>query len=402
MMNKKTLVRLGAVCVVALVAAFAIDHSRQPVSEYTAKAGPLVEKLGEQINNVTAVIISTPGQKSAVALKRAEKGWQVADKGGYPADVGKLREYLLRVSDSNLIEQKTASRERYADLGVSDLGEAGAKGIEVRIEGLSTPIDFIAGVFNIKSSGTYVRRSNEAQSWLATGNLIPDRNAVDWLQKDLANISSERIASVSITSPDGKVLRVYKNAPTDAQYQIADVPKGREPVSEFAANGLASTLADLRIDDVAPVSEMPPAENATKVRYMTFEGINVDAAVWKEGEKHYVAFNASLDTDVAKKHVQAAHEKSAELSAADASKPKAAESEAGADDEAAAAASEPAKEAPQSVSDLESEVATLNAAFTGWSFVLPAHKIGSMTKTMDEMLKPLEEKASDKAKKTGK
>ena len=42
---------------------------------------------------------------------------------------------------------------------------------------------------------------------------------------------------------------------------------------------------------------------------------------------------------------------------------------------------------------LKSEVDTLNAAFQGWSFVLPAYKSANMTKTMDDLLKPLEAKA---------
>ncbi|MEZ5461606.1 DUF4340 domain-containing protein [Dokdonella sp.] len=400
MMNKKTLIRLGVVSVVAIVAALAIDHSRKPVSEFSAKAQPLAGDLKAQINDVTALTISVPGQPTAVVLDRGEGGWSVADKGGYPADVGKLREFLLRVADSTLVEQKTASRERYADLGVSDLGEADAKGIEVKIDGLPKPVDFIAGVYNTKASGTYVRRADEAQSWLASGNLIPDRNAKDWLQKDLANISADRIASVTITQPDGKTLRVSKNDPADAQYNIADVPKGREPVSEYAANGLASALADLRIDDVAPASKVAAPESATRVRYATFDGITVDATTWTEADTRYVGFSASLDKDAAEKHLQVARERAAEKTKSEsaAAESDEADKEAGKDADSTA----PAAESVPSLTDLESEVARLNSAFEGWSFVLPAHKTANMTKTMDEMLKPLEEKTADKGGKSGK
>lgn len=400
MMNKKTLVRLGVVCVVAIAASAAINRSRQPVSEYSAQAGSLVEGLKDKINEVSALTVAVPGQQSAVTLKRSENGWQVVDKGGYPADVGKLREYLLRVADSNLIEQKTASRERYTELGVSDLSEPDAKGIQIKIEGLAKPVDFIAGVFNTKSSGTYVRRVDEAQSWLATGNLIADRNASDWLQKDLANISADRIASVTITQADGKTLRVFKNAPTDAQYSIADLPKGREAVSEYAANGLASALADLDIDDVAPVSEVAPPEKVTKVHYATFEGIEVDAVVWGEGDKRHVAFKATLDPAVAERHLQEVSEESVDPASAEPDNAKTEEPASESDGENAGTL--PAKDASRSLADLESEVAKLNAAFSGWSFVLPAHKSSSMTKTMDEMLKPLEGVSPEKNKKTGK
>src|SRR5690606_6805824 len=151
----------------------------------------------------------------------------------------------------------TANSERYADLGLSDISDAQARGIAVSLDGLAQPVSFIAGIYNAQGGGTYVRRSEEAQTWLATGNLIPDKDAASWLHKDLADIPSERIASVTITHADGKVLRVFKDKADDTHYTIADLPKGREPSSEFAANGLASVLADLRIDDVASSKDVP-------------------------------------------------------------------------------------------------------------------------------------------------
>lgn len=403
MMNKRSLVRLGVVTVVAVAAAFAINHSRQPVREFSARADALVEGLGQHVNDVSRVSLTTANKQKAVELERSGGGWKVASRGGYPADVGKLREYLLKVADANLIEQKTANKERFADLGVSDIGDAAAKGIEVAIDGLARPVAFIAGNFNSQAAGTYVRRSDEAQSWLAKGNLIPDKNAADWLQKDLANIPSDRIASVAITQPDGKTLRVFKNAADDAHYTIADLPKGREASSEFAANGLASVLADLRIDDVAPASEAAAPEQVTRIRYATFDGLVVDAREWQVGDKHHAAFSASLDSDVAAKHIAAEQARAARDEAAKAEAKKSAQGgDAKPEDARPATAVDPAQDREQRLAALKSEVDTLNASFNGWTFVLPAYKSANMTKTMDDMLKPLEGKSAQSPAKSGK
>ncbi|HMM66665.1 MAG TPA: DUF4340 domain-containing protein [Dokdonella sp.] len=414
MMNKKSLVKLGVVTGVAVAAAFAINHSRQPVREFSARADALVEGLGEHVNDVSRLSLTTANKQKAVELAHSDNGWKVASKGGYPADVGKLREFLLKVADASLIEQKTANKERYADLGVSDISEPAAKGIEVEIDGLAKPVVFIAGNFNAQAAGTYVRRSDEAQSWLAKGNLIPDKNAADWLQKDLANIPSERIASVAITQPDGKTLRVFKNAPDDAHYTIADLPKGREASSEFAANGLASVLADLRIDDVAPATEVAAPEHVTRIRYQTFDGVVVDASEWQVGDKHHVTFSASFDSEMAAKHIAAEQARVVEAKAKDANAKKPEEvagAKAGSDnakatppaDEKAAAAVDPARDREQRLAALKAEVDALNASFQGWTFVLPAYKSGNMTKSMDDMLKPLDSKAVQApAKKAGK
>ena len=409
MMNQRSLIKLGAVTVVAVIAAFAINHSRQPVSDFSTHASSLVEGLGEHVNDVSGLALSEAGGRKTVELTRTDKGWTVKDKGGYPADTGKLRGYLLKVADANLIEQKTANKERYADIGVSDISEPAAKGIQVEISGLTAPVSFIAGNYNAQGGGTYVRRSGEAQSWLAKGNLIPDRNASDWLRKDLANIPSDRIASVTITHADGKTLRVYKNAPEDPHYAIADLPKGREASSEFAANGLASVLADLRIDDVAPGSEVAVPDNATTIRYQTFDGLVVDAREWQVGDKHYATFAASLDDEAAQKHIAAEQEKAKAAPVAE--KPVSSDAAAQKTDAAAtkpadadqpAPAVDPAKDREQRMAALKSEVDTLDAAFQGWSFVLPAYKSANMTKTMDDLLKPLEAKAPAAKPKSGK
>lgn len=403
MMSKHSLIKLGVVTLVAVIAAFAINRSRQPVSEFSNRATPLVAGLGDRVNDVNRLVLTTANAGKVVELVRGEKGWSVQERGGYAADVGKLREYLLKLSNANLIEQKTANKDRYADLGVSDVSEPAAKGVEVRIEGLDEPFRFIAGIFNAQGGGTYVRRSDEAQSWLANGNLIPEQAPADWLKKELADIPAQRIAAVSIVPAKGKPLRISKQSEDAASYTIADIPKGREPSSEFAANGPAGVLADLRIEDVAPAAEKPAPDSATRVRYETFDGIVVEALAWQEGDKHYATFDASLDEARATAHVETAKPDSA-ADAAEDEKPATTETaaEAGASEAAddaapAAAPPDPAADRAQRMAALRTEVEQLDAAFSGWAFVLPAYKAGNMTKAMDDLLKPLEDASAKKS-----
>ena len=414
MVNQKTLIGLGVATLVIVAIAFAVQHSRKPVSDFSEQAGPLVADLGDHVNDVSRLVVTSANKKTDVTLENKDGTWVVAEKGGYPADLGKLREYLLKVADAKLIERKTAKADRYVDLGVSDISDAKAKGIAVAIDGLSAPVSFITGIFNAQGGGTFVRRSAEAQSWLASGNLIPEKNPANWLRKELADIPSDRIASVTITHADGKVLRVFKDKPSDANYTIADLPKGREPSSEFAANGLASVLADLKIDDVASSKDVAVPEKVTEIRYATFDGVTVDAKAWQVGDKHYIALRASEDKDLAQKFVDAELAKSsaatakdkeaAEVPDANASKAVSENSDAAktVDKADAKVAPVPAEDREQRLAAIAIEVDKLNAAFEGWSFVLPGHKIGNIDKTMDELLKPLEAKSTEAKSKQGK
>ncbi|HET9032324.1 MAG TPA: DUF4340 domain-containing protein [Dokdonella sp.] len=393
MVNQKALIGLGVATVVIIAVAFAVQHSRKPVRDFSEQAGPLVADLGDHINDVSRLVVTSANKKIDVTLDNKDGKWVVAEKGGYPADLGKLREYLLKVADARLIEKKTAKPDRYSDLGVSDISDPKAKGIAVDIGGLKEPVSFITGIFNAQSGGTFVRRSHEAQSWLASGNLIPDKSPANWLRKELANIPSDRIASVTITHADGKVLRVFKDKASDPHYTIADLPKGREPSSDFAANGLASVLSELKIDDVASSKDVPVPDKVTEIRYATFDGVIVDAKAWQVGDKHYVAMSASQDNELAQKHVDA--ELAKEAGEADKAKPEAEKEDSAkpADKDDAKPALDPARDRQQRLAAITAEVEKLNTAFKGWSFVLPGYKVGDINKTMDDLLKPLETKS---------
>ena len=400
-MNQKTLIALGVAAALAVGVALFVDHSRAPQSDVSARAGLLVPELRDRVNDVTRITMTVANNQPAVTLARGEKGWTVAQRGGYPADVGKLRDFLLKLADATLLEEKTSNKERYADLGVDDITGASAKGVLLDLEGMAKPVRVVVGMFNAQGGGTFVRRADEAQSWLAKGSLAPEKSPADWLAKDLANIAADRIASVTITRPDGKLVRVAKKSAADARFDIADVPKGREPSSEYAANGLGAVLSELRIDDVAPLAEAAPPATAFKARYVTFDGLVVDATAWKIGDKAHATFVATLDDALATRHVGEAQAKvAAEHAAGQANTPKPEEGAPAPAPPAEAAVplavTDPVKDREQRLAAAKDEVARLNAAFTGWSFVLPAHKFSNIDKSMDDLLKPLEAKAPTK------
>ncbi len=404
-MNQKTLIVLGAAAVLAVGAALLVDRARAPKSDVSARAGLLVPELREHVNDVTRINLTAANNQAAVTLVRGDQGWTVAQRGNYPADVGKLREYLLRLADATLLEEKTSNKERYADLGVEDITAPTAKGMLLELDGLPTPARVFIGNPNAQGGGgTFVRLPEQASSWLAKGSLVPEKNPADWLAKDLPGVAAERIASVTITHADGKVVRVAKKAEGDGTFVIADIPKGRDPSSEYVANGLGSVLSELRLDDVAALAEVAPPATATRVRYTTFDGLVVDASAWKVGDKAHATFKASLDAATADAHAAAAQARAAaDHAAAVAAAPKA---EADATEATPAttapapplAVTDPAKDREQRRAALDAEVAKLDAAFTGWSFVLPAYKYANIDKSLEDLLKPVEAKTPAKPK----
>jgi hypothetical protein len=406
-------VKLAIAAVVALLLAVWAGVGRQP-QESMPELTALAPGLREGLNDITRVRLTGAASAPIVTLEKGESGWKVTEKSGYPADIVKVREFLLKLADATLIEQKTADPELHAKLGVEDIAKADAKGALLEIEGLKEPVKLIIGNYNGQGGdSTFVRRAEDNQSWLAKGNFTVDKTSANWLRRDLVDVATNRIEEVAITA-DGKTLRVFKSKPDDANYTVADIPRGREVSSEFVANGLASVLSGLRFDDVMPAGSAEPGQaKVFDARYRFFDGLEVRAEAWEVDGKDYARFSASVDEARAATAVEAEQAKArsqyetakaaaeaeakatadaaksaegdtATAAAANAATPAAAP----AVPEAPLAVSDPAKDRDERLAKLRTEAEEMNKTFEGWTFVIPSFKYANINKTMDDMLKP--------------
>jgi hypothetical protein len=409
-MNAKTLYALIAAAVVALLAAWWINSSHAPVNESAEQNKALLPGLREHLNDITAITLTSADNQVLATLKHGSAGWSIEQKSGYPADVPKLREFLLKLADATVLEQKTSNPKLYADLGVEDVKGKDAKGILVSLEGLKEPVKLIVGNYNGGGGGgTFVRREGEAQTLLVKGNIAVEKTVAGWERHDLTDVAANRLKQVTITNPDGKTLKIYKEQPGDANFKVADVPKGREVSSDFVANAVGATLAGLRSEDVFSAKEMAAPDKVYKVNYAAFDGLNVGLVAWVKDGKDYAQLTASLDQVAAAVHISADQTKAqAEYEAAVQANKKAAEAKPAEDKAASDATAKPAPDVakPLAVSDaakdrddrlkvLNDEVVALNKTFDGWTFVLPSFKFTNIDKSVDDMLKPLEQKKPD-------
>ncbi len=416
----RNLGKLALLTAVALGLALWVSKSREPATSIGHDQAVL-PGLKEAINDVTAVRLVGAEGKLIASLSRKDGHWAIGERDGYPADDGKVRALLLKLADAQLLEAKTSDPALYSKLGVDDIGAKTAGGVQVEIDGpKSAPPKLIVGRFNgTAGDGTFVRRAGEPQSWLAKGSFTIDKTTAEWVNRELLDIGADRIGSLEITVGD-KHLRASKAEATQQNFSVADLPKGRELSSEYAANSLASVLSGLRADDVAKAGEIPAGAKRAEVAYQLRDGMTLAGSVWEVDGKDWLRLTASLDEAraAAKIDAEQANEKAkyeADLAKfqlaqaakvaddakahADASKPatdaaKAADAKVNPE----AAAAEPAK--PASVVDaakdkadrldkLKADVAELNRRLDGWQFTIPAYKFANMYKTVDDLLKPL-------------
>lgn len=407
-MNTHRVIVLGVVAAVALAAALWSSQVRR--SEDVPTALEVVPGLEAGINDISEVRIRTGGDAVQATIKRVGDGWVLAERDNHPADFDGLRQYLVKLARAKRIEAKTDTPALYEKLGVEAVDAATATGVQIEIDGLKAPVKLIVGRNVPRGSGSYVRHAGEAQSWQTDTDLAVEKITTNWLQRDLVDIAAGRVERVDITPEKGARIEIVRSAEgASGDFALANLPKGREPASEFVGDATAGVLAGLRFDDVLRAAEhAPPETGLTRAQFATEDGISVAVTAWKDGEKTQAQLLASLDEVKATAFVEQAQAKAVREHAAtqEAAKAKAeatVESDiaagGGAQDdvatpaeptpaEAPLAATDPVKDREQRLAALRSEVEAMNARFKDKTFVLPAFKAGNLHKALEDYLKP--------------
>ena len=170
-------------------------------------------------------------------------------------------------------------------------------------------------------------------------------------------------------------------------------PPGRELLSEYEANGIASVLAGLKFDDVAKAeSAVPDPASTVSATFQTFDGLVVEITGFASEGKRYASFKASVDparADLAAKAAQlnalAEHERAQK--GGDNTEEKA-EGKPAAAESAPLAVTDPVAFVAERRKSLDDEAAALNRIAQGWVYVLPAYKYANMDKRLEDLLKP--------------
>ncbi len=391
-MKQRTFLLLLAASLIALGIAWWAARGMQP-HDRTGTTDRLFPELAAVINDVTKITLTGAGNQNLVTLERGDTAWGVADRAGYPADWDKVRRLLADFAEATIVEPKTAIAERYAKLGVEDIAAEDAGGVLVTLgaeSGEAGPA-LIVGEANNAGTGRYVRRPDEAQSYAVTGLFEAPKQVTDWLDKKVLDIPASRIEEVLIRHAGGELVHARRQADDKTNFELINLPAGRELSSQWAVNALPNSLTNVLIDDVQPRSGNPDFAADVTVLFVTAEGLNVELALDKQDEAYWLAIDANAEPAKAAQNGETA---GTEDAAADDGAAKTATGETGAEvdgDEAAAGEAEDtaSNEAQNTATpkDPASEAAALHDRHQNWYYQVPEYKYNAWAKHLEDMLK---------------
>ncbi len=318
-MKTNHLIALAVAAVIAVGGAVAVSMSGSSGSG-SQKAEELFPALAGQINDVGSVVVARKDE--TVTLVKKDNGWVVAEKYNYPASFEKVRKLLVDLAELQPLEQKTSTASLYPELQLEDLSQPDAKSVLLTIKDAAGKelLATYVGKERLARGGTggdavYIRKAGDSQTWLAKGRLAPDKGAISWLDRLLIDVPRERVKKAVVTQPDGATVTVSKTKPSDKDFVLDVVPKGKKAKAEYELNQVAAPLEHLELDDVRPAADVPAPAKPGSADITTFDGLLVhvellpqDNQTWIRLSAQYVAPEAAPSED----DVKAAKLKSAE------------------------------------------------------------------------------------------
>ncbi len=392
-MKAKSIAILASITFVGLVLAFVVN--REPLPGVPQSGELVFPQLMSVINGITDMKIETHEQ--TITLRRSDDGWGVEEKGGYRADVEKVKGVLVGLAELRLQDPKTKNPELYDRLGLLGKDQEGSTSVTISLmTGGNTPVaHVIVGTqkpskSNPRLSEMYIRKPEDPQTWLAIGNLRVDRLPEEWLDKEITALPSKRVQTVRVMHPDGEVLHLSKEKPEDMDFKLESIPVGYKVASTFNLNNVVGTLAQMSLEDVRKESDaaFDPKGGVTAV-VETFDGFRLQVQTAREGETVFGKFSAEFDPVLADKTGTSTQTGS---SKDEAEKP-AEKTEEGAGEESESA---PSEDKPDSIAQAESllktpeevrqEVEAFNRRVQGWIYELPKYRVETFAKRKKDLI----------------
>lgn len=376
-MKKNNLIILIVVTVVISVAALVASNMKDTAVSNQQAGVYIFPQLGNNINKVQEVEISKG--KNIINIQRKDAAWQVLQKDGYAANLSKVKETILKLAEFKTLQAKTKKPENFGKLNVEDPKAENAKSIltTLKDENGNIMASLVIGrqlsgsVTAVGGEKTYVRKMDDKQVWLASGGLLIDDLAIDWLDEEIMDIPEQRISMVKIMPVDGKPLTIVKNKPEDKEFTLLNTPKNKQLKSSSDLAQTARLLQGLRMKDVAKADKVDMTTNPiTKTEVYTFDGLVVSAVNMSKDDKHYITLSARFDAatryepTAPAEPTQTAEDKSASVPAAP------------------AAPAVPLK----AITDVQAEATMLNDKVTPWVYTLSKSKGFHFIKSQNDLL----------------
>jgi len=299
--------RVAAILVVLLVVlgGGALLYQQQERTQRPENVATLGRSLFKDLKVADIAVIRIVEPKGALTLQRKDDRWVIAERGEFPADLSRVREFVLKVIGLKVGQSEPLGEKDRARLNLDEPGKNATAGTRVEFAGADgKPLGaFVVGKKYFKREvenpekanpdGRFVGLPEEAGTAYLVGDPLTQATVktAEWIER--SSFQVEKVKTLQVRYPGGDGWRIDRPG-DNAEWKLAGAKPG-EKLDISRANAASYSLSLLELADVAPKADADMGlDKPTTIDATTLEGAAYAIKVGKlAGENYYVTFTAS-------------------------------------------------------------------------------------------------------------
>lgn len=265
-----------------------------------ANASVLGQKVFNNLKVADIARIRIVEPKSTLTLERKDEGWVIAERDGFPADPGKVRDFVLKLLELKIGQSEPIGEKDRARLNLDASGTqlellaADGKPLAKLAIGKKYFKREVDNPDKAPADGRFVQRpESPAIVYIVADPLAQaSTRSADWIDRTAFKI--EKVKTLEVRAPGG-TWRIERKA-DNPEWKLAGAKAG-EKLDIGRANAASYSLSLLELDDVAAKDAQDTGlDKPTLVNATTLDGAAYVLKVGRPmGEDLYVTFTSTRD-----------------------------------------------------------------------------------------------------------
>jgi hypothetical protein len=298
-MSLRAILTLAVVTVLSVCGAAwtVIENSAGPARS-TSAGRLLFPQLAEHPDNAARIRLVAQG--AAFVVERKGQDWVLPEKAGFPVRPDLANSLETTLASLRAYEPKTSNPDLYRHIGVEDVAAPDARSKLVVVEtrqGAELARALIGGpsasIGATPSGGTFIRRPDEKQAWLAEGSVAAPSSLSEWLET-VIHVPGPEVRRITILEGEKVSFEAAKPEPQGTNYALVTVDNRYGPpesvANDAAVKRIAQGIVSTRFEDVRPAETVVFGPDSRRVRFDLASGLRLEVQIGQVDDKPWVRY----------------------------------------------------------------------------------------------------------------
>lgn len=261
----------------------------------------LLPGVAENLDTITTIKIDR-GNDDVLTMNKVNDDWLLEEMDGYYADSKKAQDLLIGFRTFQTLEEKTSNPEFYARLGLQDPdGSSDENGRVILSKEDGTELaNVIFGNQAMGPVGTtqrYVRLNVGPETYLVRTPVDISGSKNYWINSDILNIEPANIAGITIDRWDNEMLAIDKPTTDTVDWQVSDIPLGREITNQNNVNSVGRALQNMSFENVKSRTALANDTLTSETLFIAdlYNGMSIEATLQVEENTTPAVWWTTLD-----------------------------------------------------------------------------------------------------------